>query len=461
MTKKISIIGLALTAFVLVGDPADARLPEPYHVIWGTVSACGVDVPSGVVIDLHPVGDPDPVVSYTLGSDPTLGKLAALRVPLDAVDPQDPGTLRPGDEVEIFIRNHGVDGCPELAGITDVGSRGTFQRLDLDPNNVESLPSVNITDGSVVEGDAGTVLLTFDIFLSEESENPVEVSWVTDDDNPDATATPNDDYTPESDTVTINPGDLSVTIDVEVVGEELEEPDEVFFVQLVSTNGEANILDNLGRGTILDDDTPPTIAINNVTVREPPFASVEAVFRISLSHVWEVPVSVDFATSAGTATANIDYLPVSGTATVPAGQLSTTVAVEVVFDDTDEDDETFFVDLSNPVNGTILDGQGQGTIVDIVQFLIYIEQLVDGVGPVGGLGGAWAVTVSPDGEHVYVASRADDSIVLFDRDLVSGELSCSSGGCVRYQDGVDGVEGLDGVEDLVVTSDGLNLYAVG
>jgi len=54
----------------------------------------------------------------------------------------------------------------------------------------------------------------------------------------------------------------------------------------------------------------------------------------------------------------------SGTLTFDPGETSQTVTVAVVGETLDEPDETFFVNLSSPVNAEIVDGQGVGTIVN-------------------------------------------------------------------------------------------------
>ena len=74
---------------------------------------------------------------------------------------------------------------------------------------------------------------------------------------------------------------------------------------------------------------------------------------------------VDFATqdqSAGTG--DNDYTGTSGTLVIPAGSRTGTITVKVMGDTKVENNETFLVNLSNPQNATILDGQGVGTIVN-------------------------------------------------------------------------------------------------
>jgi len=83
---------------------------------------------------------------------------------------------------------------------------------------------------------------------------------------------------------------------------------------------------------------------------------------VSLSTPVAAPVTVDFATADGTAAAGTDYTAVDGTLTFAPGVTEQVVRVPIQGDDAFEPDETFFVNLSNPVNDVIADGQGQGTI---------------------------------------------------------------------------------------------------
>jgi probable HAF family extracellular repeat protein len=89
-----------------------------------------------------------------------------------------------------------------------------------------------------------------------------------------------------------------------------------------------------------------------------------ATFTVTLSAATTVPVTVAYATADGTATAGSDYRDDSWTLAFAPGQTSNTVTVQVVGDRLPEPNETFVVNLSNPTNATIADGQGQGTIVD-------------------------------------------------------------------------------------------------
>jgi hypothetical protein len=74
---------------------------------------------------------------------------------------------------------------------------------------------------------------------------------------------------------------------------------------------------------------------------------------VTLDHAYLEPVSVEFATSDGTAVADEDYMAVSGTLTLTAGVTQTTFTIPITDDMMVEPNETFTVTLSNPVNATI------------------------------------------------------------------------------------------------------------
>jgi VCBS repeat-containing protein len=90
-------------------------------------------------------------------------------------------------------------------------------------------------------------------------------------------------------------------------------------------------------------------------------------FTVSLSQSTNQPVSVNYATADGTATAaEGDYVPTSGTLQFAKGQTAATVTVMVNTPTLAEPDETFFVKLSRPSHATIADGTGVGTIQEPV-----------------------------------------------------------------------------------------------
>jgi hypothetical protein len=106
----------------------------------------------------------------------------------------------------------------------------------------------------------------------------------------------------------------------------------------------------------------PAISVEDATGAEGNSGTTTLSFAVTLSAASGQPVSVSFATADGTATAPADYQSLSGKVTFAPGQKSKTVNVSVVGETTVEQDETFTVALSNPVNATVANGSATGTI---------------------------------------------------------------------------------------------------
>ena len=81
---------------------------------------------------------------------------------------------------------------------------------------------------------------------------------------------------------------------------------------------------------------------------------------MSLTSASSSDVSVHYATGNGTASAGSDYTATSGTLTIPAGSTSGMIQVPIVGDTAVEADESFFLNLSSPVNASIIDAQRAG-----------------------------------------------------------------------------------------------------
>jgi hypothetical protein len=143
----------------------------------------------------------------------------------------------------------------------------------------------------------------------------------------------------------------------------LDEINETFSVTLSGAPA-ANIGDAAGVATITDDDPPPNVVINNVTVTEGNTGTRTATFTLTLSRASGKTISVEFVTANGTASSPSDYTSRSGTVTFAPGVLTQTVAITVVSNTVREPNETFFVNLRTPINVVIADSQGMCTILN-------------------------------------------------------------------------------------------------
>ena len=103
---------------------------------------------------------------------------------------------------------------------------------------------------------------------------------------------------------------------------------------------------------------PPTLSVGDRRAEE----GGTLVFAVRLSEASDATVTVDYATSDGTATAGEDYTAALGTLTFYAGELARTIQVAALTDRAEEGDETFTVSLSNPSGATLADGEATGTV---------------------------------------------------------------------------------------------------
>jgi len=89
------------------------------------------------------------------------------------------------------------------------------------------------------------------------------------------------------------------------------------------------------------------------------------VLVVSLSDSPLSTVTVNYSTAPGTATAGVDYLPISGTLSFPVGVTTKKLTVTVIGDNKREANETFYVNLSNPSpNAYLGNSQAVGTILN-------------------------------------------------------------------------------------------------
>lgn len=222
-------------------------------------------------------------------------------------------------------------------------------------------PYCSLADTAVVEGNSGTTTMMFRIYLSSPAGDPVDVTYETND----LTATTaNNDYIAASGTVTIPSHGTSAYIPVQIVGDTEKESNETFAVSITDlTNAVAN--DDQAIGTILDDDVAPLITIGDVSVTEGNAGTTAAVFPVTLTNATDQAVTVDWQTGDSTATvADQDYVPGSGTLTIPAKTTVDSIAVMVNGDTAPEPDETFTVRLSNPANAGIARAEAVAAILN-------------------------------------------------------------------------------------------------
>lgn len=180
-----------------------------------------------------------------------------------------------------------------------------------------------------------------------------------------STAIAGQDYAASTGTLSFASGVRVKTITIPLINDAIDEADKSFKLTLSHPTG--NVL--LGAHTvaslsIVDDDLPPTLSIDNLSINEGNAETSNATFTVKLSSASSYPITVQYSTIDNTATTPGDYTAASGTLSFAPGQTSMTITVQIEGDTQQEDNETFEVNLADPTNATIVDGLAVGTILN-------------------------------------------------------------------------------------------------
>ena len=240
------------------------------------------------------------------------------------------------------------------------------------PAPATNLPSLAANaDVSVAEGDTTDTNVNLTVTLTAPSTTTIRVKYYTAPLTGISSLTAPEfsnargraDYRPISGELRFSPGETSKTLPIAVRGDMVDEFDEKFSLFLANATN-ARISDNQTVITILDNDLPPSIIVGNGSGVEGNTGNLAINIPLTLSTLSEKPIAVQFVTGGGTAVPNLDYVRAQGTASIPAGQTSGSITVNTIGDLTVEPDETFFVEISDPVNVTIANARGTGTIIN-------------------------------------------------------------------------------------------------
>ncbi len=229
-------------------------------------------------------------------------------------------------------------------------------------------PEITITDQSLLEGNSGVNAFLFTLTYTPGTSFAVmalpgaQVDYATEDD----TATEGQDYFVTSGTLTFAQGEWSKVIEVPVVGDTDVEGDESFILKLSNPQG-ATLPSDQAIGTIVDDDSPillPVISLTDSSMTESDADDQNMLFNVSLHRTSLDPVSVDYWTLDGSATAGNDYQASSGTLDFAPGEDQKEIAIPLKGDLDPEHEEYFHLTLGNPVNAYIQDAAAEGKIKD-------------------------------------------------------------------------------------------------
>jgi len=271
---------------------------------------------------------------------------AAAGLTVDLANPATPGSG--GNACEAFDQR---GQARPIDGGTDGVARCDRGAVELVPYTLSISDATPVTEGSAA---------SFNVTLSAAAPITFTVQYST----TNITAISGQDYNQTAGTLTFAPGQSSKSILVTTLTDMVNEPVETFRVRLFSVQW-VLLGDREATGTINDGSPQPSLSINDRTVTEGDAgSSTQALFTVSLNNASGKTVTVNYATADGTALAGEDYSATQGQLSFAPGITSRTLAVNIIGDNVKENNETFTVSLSNPVNATIGDTTGAGAITD-------------------------------------------------------------------------------------------------
>lgn len=343
--------------------------------------------------------------AYDCGCDPNPAKPYPLYADGDYVQPA-PGTLtfNPGEtakKITVSFRQDSLDEPdeslyvelfnPAYARIGDHRGYGIIPDDD-GPVSVSihalGVPGTFFT--SLFEPDAGFALVPVQISLSAVSGQKVTVTYATSPgtaveavysgdlhNGPDYEANPNDNMPVADQVLVFQPGETTKTIYVKVFGDLRDEPDEVFFVNLLSAENAVIAADPLTQSNhftvmIRDNDGPAAVdagpwnvyfGSTTFTVQEPASGTTYALITLHRAPGSSQPVAV-FFTANGTATAGSDYGAIFRQVVYFQGNETTkTIRVPIFADGLSEGDETVLLFLRNPTGGPVKGSPDAATLI--------------------------------------------------------------------------------------------------
>ena len=332
-----------------------------------------------------------------------------------------------------------VDGTISYAAVLTVDRTNTTDLVYKVPAKVPDPANVNFTNTdndaatlainnvSQLEGNSGTSNFTFTVTHSgAQVSAPYTVTWYTQNYSPTEASFPSD-YAGSGGTLNFD-GSVGEekTVSIVVNGDTKVEPNERFKVVLnsVSAGGKNVTIPTAGKtgtGTIQNEDNA-SFSIDDVSIVEGNSGSSSLDFTVTLSEDIEAPnpITVDYATSDGTALSGEDYTTASGTLSFVGTKGETkTISVPILGDTKIELDETFTVTLSNIKSSgldaailntiTILDGTGVGTISNDDVATVSIDNVTHNEGNSGTTTYNFTVTLSkPSDADVKVDYATSD-----------------------------------------------------
>jgi hypothetical protein len=223
-------------------------------------------------------------------------------------------------------------------------------------------PTITINDAQSSEGE----FAIFNIYLDKPATTVITIDFVT----KAGTAISGgsgllgeNDYTSNSGTITILPGQTHVTLNIQILDDAIYEGNESFIVQFSHIEGGngATLATTQVQAIILDNEVAPIVSVADTTVSEDGTLQVQ----VSLSGTAQDDITITYQTVNGNAISGIDYTAIQGTLVIPAGQTIGFITIPVIDDTAWEDNEQFTFQIIGVQGANATLGQSEATLTII------------------------------------------------------------------------------------------------
>jgi uncharacterized delta-60 repeat protein len=260
----------------------------------------------------------------------------------------DDGVITPNLTVNLALSDPSIN--------TTIGNQPTATLTILNDDSAVSFSSTYYTQVK----NTSTGVAVIDVIRQGGTNNTATVNFYTTTNG--MTAVPGLDFYSTNTTVTFNPGQSDVQVQVPIISNGLIEGNTTVGLEL--TNSVNTLLEAPSNATLTIIDTTPSpgrivFTATNFVVAEIAGTANLTVVRTNGSIG---AVSVTYTTIAGTAQPNINYVPVTNILTFAGGQTSATIPISLVQNPLAQGPVSFTVAMSNPTGGALLVAPSNATV---------------------------------------------------------------------------------------------------
>ena len=351
---------------LFVGEIPDDGSPQPGQLQLSATNYSALEHEGQIIVTITRIGGSDGAVSVnyatTDGSATAGSDYTATNGVLNFADGETSKT------VSIPILDDSIFEGPEslqfsLSNVSGGATLGTpiNATVTIEENDSHPTPGEVVFSSSSysVGENGGQVVIT--VSRINGSDGAVSVDFAT----ANGSATAGSDYVATNGTLTFASGETSKTFAITIIDDSIFENSETVNLSLSNATGGATLgIPNSAVLTINDDDVQPQPGQIQLSSANYSAAENEGLIVVTVNRVGgsDGAVSVNYATTNGSATAGSDYTSTSGVLTFASGETSKTISVPIFDDSVYEGPETLQLTLSGPGGGATLGTPSSATL---------------------------------------------------------------------------------------------------